>query len=160
MNWEIEKRKRLNTTWADRPPLFGPLRPSTAQPRSSISIPRALQLSRGPHRSVAWYRNCAIIAAWWPPSYPLSRGSNPKIRCRRGASGTLVLGVPPWGVAARYCRHYSWSVVCARSRDPTGVARSRWSRWEEGRTVSVAVFARRRRDFAPRRGPPSIRRPC
>jgi hypothetical protein len=74
MNWEIEKRKRekkkkkrkrLNTTWADRPPpLFGPLRPSTAQPRSSISIPRALQLSRGPHRSVAWYRNCAIIAVW------------------------------------------------------------------------------------------------
>jgi hypothetical protein len=64
----------------------------------------------------------------------------------------VVLGVPPWGVAARYCRHYSRSVVCARSRDPDGVARSRWSRCVERRTVSVAVFARRRRDFAPRRG--------
>jgi hypothetical protein len=58
-----EKNKTNQPNWA--PTLYSAHYPfPTAQPRSSISIPRALQLSRGPHRSVAWYRNCAIVAVW------------------------------------------------------------------------------------------------
>ena len=33
--------------------------------------------------------------------------SNPRSVAAGGHPAHMVLGVPPWGVAARYCRHYS-----------------------------------------------------
>jgi hypothetical protein len=58
------KEKRMKPLTGPQHPILAHQNYLTAQPKSSISIPRTLQLSHGPHRSVAWYRNCAIVAVW------------------------------------------------------------------------------------------------